>query len=128
MTSADWAAVVSNFAIALGYAFVAIVVVPGVTLRLWYTRVGGIVFFATCGLHHLENAFHVLFEGDQTIRHAMHVGHMLAIDIPQAIAVWMFVTGLYLEAVRWGPWRASRAEEDDDYPRRDRFGRHRAPE
>ena len=37
--------------------------------------------------------------------------HMLAIDIPQVVFVWMFVTGLYLEVARWGPWRATPKEQ-----------------
>jgi hypothetical protein len=39
---------------------------------------------------------------------------MLAIHIPQAIFVWMFVSGLYLELVKWGPWGIDPELEDQE--------------
>ena len=32
--------------------------------------------------------------------------HMLLMDGPQVFCVVAFVMGLYVEAVRWGPWHA----------------------
>jgi hypothetical protein len=104
--------VASNVGIMLGYIFMAAFVVPRVTARLRRTRIGGVGFFLTCGLHHLENVGHVLFEGEQRVRDVMLSTHMLLIDVPQVVFVWVFVTGLYLEVVRWGPWRATHAGEE----------------
>lgn len=98
---------ISNIGITLGYVFLAAVVVPRATVRLNRTRIGGIGFFLLCGLHHLENVAHVLFEPEEPTDHTMLSLHMLVIDIPQMIFVWLFVTGLYLEMVRWGPWAAT---------------------
>lgn len=106
--------VASNLAITLGYVFLATVVVPRVTARLPRTRYGGIAFFLLCGMHHLENVGHVLFQPTEPVAEVMLSLHMLLIDIPQAIAVWCFVTGLYLEMARWGPWRAAGNDHSRD--------------
>ena len=105
-------AVGSNVGIMIGYVFLAAFVVPRATVHLRRTRIGGIGFFITCGLHHLENVAHLLIDGSMPVGRAMTSVHMLLIDIPQLVFVWMFVTGLYLEAVRWGPWRATRSCDD----------------
>lgn len=110
--------VVSNIGITLGYVFLAAVVVPRVTVRLRRTRIGGVGFFLLCGLHHLEGVAHVLFETDEGVGKVMLSNHMLLIDVPQAIFVWMFVTGLYLEMVRWGPWSANSDIDWDGEERR----------
>lgn len=98
--------IVANWAIFTGYVFTALFVAPRVQMRYKITKISAVVFFLTCGLHHAENALHVLFEPDETFEKMAHTFHMLAIDVPQAFAVWGFVIGLYLESVRWGPWRA----------------------
>lgn len=110
--------VASNLAIVLGYFFLAAFVVPRTTVRLHRTRIGGTGFFLLCGLHHLENVAHVLFENHEQVGHVMTSTHMLLIDVPQAICVWMFVTGLYLEMVRWGPWSAQPVDAWDGVDRR----------
>lgn len=92
--------------------FLALVVVPRVTVHLTRTKVGGVIFFATCGLHHLENIFHAVFQPGEPNRETMTALHMLAIDVPQALAVWLFVSGLYLEVVRWGPWATPQAMDE----------------
>jgi len=98
--------VVSNVAITMGYLFLAAVVIPRVTVKLHRTRWGGIGFFLTCGLHHLDNVFHYLYSPDEQVQHVYVAWHMLLVDVPQAVFVWMFVSGLYIEFVRWGPWGA----------------------
>lgn len=105
--------VVSNLVITGFYVFVAAVVVPRSQARLWYTRLGGIGFFFLCGLHHLDNVAHVLFAADDTVAEVLLSWHMLLIDVPQGIFVGMFVIGLWMEAVRWGPWSANRASIDE---------------
>lgn len=104
--------VASNVVIVLGYMFLALFVVPRVTVHLNRTKIGGVVFFATCGLHHLENIFHVLYQPLEANRDTLTALHMLLIDVPQALAVWLFVSGLYLEVVRWGPWATPQAESE----------------
>ena len=106
--------VVSNLAIFAGYVFLAGVVVPRATARLLRTRVGGIGFFFTCGLTHLEQVLHYLYGGRVTFPELAREYHMLVVHVVQAICVWLFVTGLYIEMVRWGPWAAGRADADDD--------------
>jgi hypothetical protein len=106
--------VASNLVIVLGYVFLAAVVVPRMTIRLNRTRWGGIVFFLTCALTHLDMIYHYVFASGQTISDVYGEPHMLLIHIPQAIAVWAFVTGLYAELVRWGPWGIDPEREDAD--------------
>lgn len=103
--------VVANLAITLGYLYLSVFVVPRVSMHLLRTRIGGAGFFLLCGLHHLEGVAHVLFELDEPVRHVMLATHMLLIDIPQAICVWMFVTGLYIELVREGPADSQRPKK-----------------
>lgn len=106
--------VVSNFTIFLGYVFLAVFVVPMASVRLWTTRLGGMAFFLFCGLHHLENVMHLVYSPDERVSDVYTTIHMLLIDIPQAVAVWVFVIGLYLEAVRWGPWSAGHIYTGED--------------
>jgi hypothetical protein len=98
--------ITSNFVIFLGYCFLAVFVVPMAAVRLWVTRIGGMLFFLLCGLHHLENVAHLVYTPEQRASEVYTSVHMLLIDVPQAGAVWAFVIGLYLEAVKWGPWSA----------------------
>lgn len=96
--------IASNIVIVLGYMFLAAVVVPRMTVRLHRTRYGGIVFFLTCAMTHLDMVYHYVFASDEPIGQVYSEWHMLVIHVPQALAVWAFVTGLYLELVKWGPW------------------------
>lgn len=105
--------VISNLGITLGYVLLGIFIVPKITVRLMRTRIGGVVFFLTCGLHHLEGVFHVLFQANEPVRHVMLQWHMLAIDVPQMFAVGLFVSGLYIELVTWGPWRTQEPPQSD---------------
>lgn len=96
--------VLANLGIFFGYVFLAAFVVPKVTVSLIRTRIGGVVFFLTCGLTHLELVYHVLFVPDLPVRQVLLSPHMIVLHGVQVIAVWAFVTGLYIEFVRWGPW------------------------
>lgn len=98
--------VAANLFIVLGYFFLAAFVVPRVTVRLKRTQIGGVGFFALCGLHHLDDIYHVVFQPTEQVAPVMTQLHMLAIDVPQALCVFLFVSGLYLEATKWGPWGA----------------------
>lgn len=93
---------ISNLGITLGYVFLAAFVVPKVRVHLLRTRLGGVGFFLLCGLHHLENVAMTLFMGHESVHMAMTSWHMIVIDVPQVVCVWMFVSGLYLEIVRFG--------------------------
>lgn len=94
----------ANLAITAGYLYLALMVMPKVTLTMRMTKIGGIGFFLLCGLTHLEMAGHAMLGPDETFGEMARSLHMLVIHLPQSIAVWMFVTGLYIELVRWGPW------------------------
>lgn len=87
---------ISNIAIFLGYAFVAVFVMPHFPVKLKKTKFGGVVFFITCGLTHIEHALHT-FDGGQYERGDLLSWHMIIIHVIQAISVWFFVTGLYEE-------------------------------
>lgn len=49
-----------------------------------FVRASGVLFFATCGLHHLYAAF--------IVEHALHVG-LVVDEVVQAFAVWCFILG-----------------------------------
>jgi hypothetical protein len=104
---ASWLFALENLAICAGYVFVAFVVAPlfmrKVGVRYRTTRVGGIGFFLLCGLTHGDMAFEALFATAHEPMAAQWWMH--AIHGPQAVAVWAFVIGLYLELtdVDWTP-------------------------
>lgn len=98
--------VLANLGIVVGYTFLAVAVVPRAAARLRRTKIGGVVFFFTCALTHLELAIHAAFSGGVTLDELLS-WHMAVIHLVQVISVWAFVTGLYIENVRWGPWRAA---------------------
>jgi len=88
-----------NLAITAGYIFVGVTVAPSFDLKRNWAKVGGIVFFITCGLTHLEMAFYAL---SSQVAHSAHLGisfFSFANHFIQVIAVWTFVVGLYLEYV-----------------------------
>jgi len=92
-------AALANFAIFAGYLFVAAFIAPELKLEKRRTRLGGIVFFATCGLTHLDIAFHAITQTPITVDDLSSWWH-LAVHVPQAISVWFFVTGIYSEIMR----------------------------
>lgn len=108
MSSTAWLYVAANIGIFFGYVFLAFGVVPRVTVELHRTRYGGILFFLTCGLTHLDQAYHTYYNPTETYFHISTQPHMLAIHVVQFFAVWAFVTGLYIEFVKWGPWGQAR--------------------
>lgn len=96
--------IAENIGIVLGYLFLALYVVPKATVKLRRTKFGGIGFFVTCAMTHFDQALHTWINPDEAYRHIASEWHMLLIHGAQVVFVWLFVTGLYLEYVRWGPW------------------------
>lgn len=93
--------ILANITITAGYAFVALMIVPKIQLTLRRTKIGGIGFFGLCGATHLHMAFTSVFHPHQTFGEMATSWPMLAIHIPQAVCVWVFVTGLYIELGSW---------------------------
>lgn len=89
----------SNLGIFFGYLFVAVKVAPNFKISKLYTKIGGIVFFVTCGLTHADLALHAWAQEAITYNDFVSP-HMLGIHFVQVIAVWVFVLGLYNEFVR----------------------------
>lgn len=107
--------VLCNIGIAAGYFYAAIAVMPKVQAALLRTKIGGVVFFATCGLTHLELAFHAV-AGEISISD-FSSAHMIIIHLVQMVAVWVFLTGLYRELVEGtiaGPFSFKNEKDDDD--------------
>ena len=89
---------VANLGIFFGYCFTALVVVPAMQLRYLQTQVGGVLFFITCGLTHLELAAHSYTKRGLDAAE-LFSWHMLTIHVVQVVAVWLFISGLYREYV-----------------------------
>jgi uncharacterized membrane-anchored protein len=87
--------IIANLVIMGGYLFVAARIAPRFKLKYLYTRVGGIFFFLLCGLTHGSMAYYA-WTGDH---HDWTSWWSLLIHITQAIAVWMFVLGIYREFI-----------------------------
>lgn len=99
LTPAEWLFAFANLGIASGYLFITLAVAPHFTVRLARTRYGGMLFFLTCGLTHLEFAWHT-FDGAGIPFAELTSWHMMVIHVVQVVAVWLFVTGLYIETRR----------------------------
>ncbi len=103
--------VLSNVAITAGYAFLAVAVVPRVAVKLARTKLGGVGFFLLCGLTHLHMAYQALFDqGAMGYAYMAVEPIMLLIHVPQAICVWLFVTGVYIEMGDFGLLRTKERE------------------
>lgn len=90
---------IENVLILAGYVFVALKVAPILPVRL-VTRVGAVAFFVTCTLTHLEQAIHTLYSRGTTWGELASEAHMQVVHIPQAIAVWTFVSFFYFDLKR----------------------------
>jgi hypothetical protein len=101
----------ANIAISFGYFYLAAFVIPSIRVQLMRTKIGGASFLFLCALTHLDMAFSGLFHPHMTMGEMAVQWHMLAIHLPQAVCVWMFVTGLYIEVGRW-----SRRPDDESGP------------
>lgn len=102
--------VLANVLITAGYLFLALVVVPKVSIQLLRTKIGGIGFFLLCGATHLHMAAAAITDDSgHTYSAASTSWWMLAIHVPQAICVWLFVTGLYIEIGDFGLLRTKEA-------------------
>lgn len=88
--------IIANLAITAGYLFVAFKIAPNFKVTKWYTKIGGVLFFLLCGMTHLQMAYHA-WSGTH---HSYTSWVSLAIHIPQSIAVWMFVYGIYVELIK----------------------------
>lgn len=102
--------ILANVLITAGYVFLALGVVPRVDVKLLRTKIGGIGFFLLCGMTHLNMAWMAMMQDDShTYSEGSTSWLMLAIHIPQAICVWLFVTGVYIEI---GDFGLLRTKED----------------
>jgi hypothetical protein len=108
--------ILANVVIACGYGFVAAKILPKIQVTLLRTKIGGVAFLTLCGATHLDMAYHTLFAHDMTFAEMATSWHMLAIHVPQAVAVWLFVTGLYIEV---GSWAIPRHPNDPANPASD---------
>lgn len=86
-----------NLIIVGGYLFISKEIAPKLKVTRKATIYGGIAFFMLCAATHLEEALHAFSEGNiWTLKHAIV---MLAIAVAQAVAVVVFIYGLYREFV-----------------------------
>lgn len=91
-----------NVTITVGYLWLSVVVLPNLPLRLARTKIGGVGFFLLCGLTHTHMAVGVLIHPQMSVVEMATSWLSLAIHVPQAVCVWMFVTGMYIEIGYWG--------------------------
>jgi len=115
---AVWWFALTNLAIVAGYLFIAAVVAPlflrKIGVGLWSTRIGGVGFFFLCGTTHLWIALSGMSDQHMGCEMAAS-GWMQAVHTLQALAVWAFVIGLYLELtdVDWRRRDHSAGEGED---------------
>jgi hypothetical protein len=97
---AVWWFALTNLAIVAGYLFIAVTVAPlfmkRVGVSLWTTRLGGIAFFLLCGATHLWIAMAGMSDQHMGCEMATSTT-MQIVHTAQAVAVWAFVIGLYVE-------------------------------
>ena len=88
--------VATNPAIMFGYGFIATRVAPLLPVRL-PTLTGAFAFFMLCAMTHLDQVIHTLGDQSESWGEISREEHMLLIHIPQAVAVWIFATGFFLD-------------------------------
>lgn len=96
LTGAQTLFVACNAIIVLGYVFVALRVTMVLPVRL-VTRVAAVAFFFLCAATHFDLIAHTLTDQADTWETITNEPHMWIIHLPQAIAVWVFVVGLYAD-------------------------------
>lgn len=111
----------SNVAIFVGYLFLATYLAPRLDVRYRQTRIGGAVFFLTCGLTHaglLYSSHWLAHESVGGVGGGTVVWTVL--HVIQAAAVWLFIGGLYREylSVRSGHQLIPTVRESTDQPGR----------
>lgn len=106
--------ILANVMITAGYVFLALGVVPRVAIQLTRTKIGGIGFFLLCGLTHLNMALMAVMQNNHdSYANESTSWLMLAIHIPQAICVWLFVTGIYVEIGDFGLLKTKASVEQE---------------
>lgn len=88
-----------NLAITGAYLFAALFIGPRLKGTSDLTRIAGALFFATCGLHHMEGALHLQATPNLTVFEMFTTVHMLVIDAVQAASIWLFIIGVYLDLI-----------------------------
>ena len=104
--------VIANLAITGGYAYLALAVVPKVAIEMRRTQLGGIGFFLLCGATHLGMAWTALV--DEHYARMATSWHMLAVHVPQAVCVWLFVTGVFIETGNYGLLRTKEQRKREE--------------
>lgn len=87
---------VANMVIICGYIFLALAVVPYMSITRG-TKLWGAAFFILCAMTHFELAFHSFTRTSIGLSDESITLHMIGLHIAQAISVWGFVSGLYRE-------------------------------
>jgi hypothetical protein len=93
-TFSGWVFYVSNLAIVSGYLVAALLITrrkgmaAGMSWRAWFA---GLSFFLLCGFTHIELAFHAFLNKPMLNTDGSVDWHMLAIHIPQAVSIWLFL-------------------------------------
>ena len=99
-TLSGWIFYVSNLIIVSGYLFASLLITRrkgmarGMSWRAWFA---GLSFFLLCGLTHVELAIHAFFNLRVINLDGTVDWHMLAIHIPQAASIWVFLWAMQLE-------------------------------
>ena len=91
--------IVANLGITIGYLFLAVRILPAMNPTTWQRKVGGFLFFFTCGLTHAFMALMALYHihWHDTLPWWFWLNHIV-----QFVAVWVFIWGLYIEFVERG--------------------------
>lgn len=112
MSAAAWAFALANVTIAAGYLFITFAVAPHFVVRRVATRVGSLAFFATSAITHLELTRHTFASGE-VILDSPYNWLMLGTQVVQAVAVWVFIGGLWAET-RHEPADTPRVRDHDE--------------
>ena len=91
-----WLVAAAGLTLVVGYAFVMIYIAPNFRSTRSLARVGAVFFFMLCALTHLELAVHYMAREPIGMGELESV-HMALMMVPQALAVFMFMSGLHVE-------------------------------
>lgn len=103
----------ANLFITLAYLYLAFRIVPKIRVNLRRTKIGGVGFFLLCAATHTDMWVMALLQPHMTILAMATSWHMNLIHIPQAFAIWMFVSGLFIEVGDYAKITSLRRKDDD---------------
>jgi hypothetical protein len=104
--------VAENVLIAVGMLYLGFKVILMAARNLRRTKWGGLLFFMAAAAINADQVITAI--GNHRARNHLANWHSIGIRAVLLLGLYLLVTGLYLEYVRWGPWKSPSYYEVDE--------------